>query len=84
MVHVGEDPVPPRLELICSQGRMERILSAGKCGSEVVSDLYANANKMVMEGSAGQPHSLFMCDHATLFLPCLKKAFELLNWVLGY
>lgn len=73
MVNGGQGPVPPRLGVICFQVRMERILSANKLGSEVVSDLYANVNKMVVKLSTGQPHSLFMCGLAILFLPCLIK-----------
>lgn len=44
-INVGEDCVPSRLGVLCFQRRMERILSASKRGSEVVSDLYANMNK---------------------------------------
>lgn len=44
-INVDEDCVPSRLGVLCFQGRMERILSASKHGSKVVSDLYANVNK---------------------------------------
>lgn len=44
-VNIGEDHVLSRLGVLCFQVRMERILSANKLGSEVVSDPYADVNK---------------------------------------
>lgn len=44
-VNVGEDRVPSKLGVLHFQGRMERIASTTKLGSEVVSDLYAIVNK---------------------------------------